>query len=164
MHIIPAKAEDFETVRRITEETIRTVYPHYYPAGAVAFFLAHHNAAAIKRDIRENCVFLIVSDSGKFTGTVTVNGNEIGRLFVLPQYQGNGFGRALLSFAESLIAEQRDTSELDVSFPAKQIYLKRGYQAVSWHCIETENGDYLCFDHMTKHLRNHSIGGETHDT
>ena len=164
MNIIPAKAADYETVRQITEETIRTVYPHYYPAGAVAFFLAHHNAAAIMRDITENCVFLCISDSGEITGTVTVSGNEIGRLFVLPQYQGNGYGRALLDFAESRIAEQYDEAELDVSFPAKPIYLKRGYQAVSWHSIETENGDHLCFDHMTKHLRNHITGGETHDT
>ena len=51
MKIIPATPADFEAVRKITQETIRTVYPRYYPAGAVEFFLAHHNDAAIMKDI-----------------------------------------------------------------------------------------------------------------
>ena len=36
--MIQAAANDFETVRQITQETIRAVYPAYYPAGAVDFF------------------------------------------------------------------------------------------------------------------------------
>lgn len=153
MKIIRAADADFETVRQITQDTIRTVYPHYYPEGAVAFFLAHHNDAAIEQDIRKSRVFLCISDSGEAAGTVTIHDNEIGRLFVLPQFQGNGFGRALLDFAEQEIARNYEFSVLDVSFSAKAIYLKRGYEAVSWHVIETENGDFLCFDEMRRKLR-----------
>lgn len=152
MKIIPATPADFETVRKITQETIRTVYPHYYPAGAVEFFLLHHNDAAIERDIRKSIVFLCISDSGDAVGTVTVSGNEIGRLFVLPDQQGMGYGRALLDFAEQEIARKYEFAVLDVSFSAKAIYLKRGYEAVSWHVIETENGDFLCFDEMRRKL------------
>ena len=152
MKIIPATPADFETVREITQETIRTVYPRYYPAGAVEFFLAHHNDAAIERDIRKNIVFLCISDSGDAVGTVTVSGNEIGRLFVLPDCQGMGYGRALLDFAEQEIARKYEFAVLDVSFSAKAIYLKRGYEAVNWHVIETENGDFLCFDEMRRKL------------
>ena len=153
MNVIPAAAADFETVRTITQETIRKVYPHYYPAGAVDFFLAHHNDAAIQKDISENCVFLCISDTNETVGTVTVSGREIGRLFVLPQFQGNGYGRALLDFAEKLIAESYESAVLDVSFSAKAIYLKRGYTFVKWNMIETENGDFLCFDEMERKLR-----------
>ena len=153
MKIIPAAPADFETVRQITQETIRTVYPHYYPAGAVDFFLTHHNDAAIEKDIAEHRVYLCMTDSGEPAGTVTVCENEIGRLFVLPAYQGRGYGGALLDFAERRIAEHFDTAVLDVSFSAKAIYLKRGYQAVSWHVIQTENGDYLCYDEMSRRLR-----------
>ena len=153
MKIIRAADADFETVRQITQDTIRTVYPHYYPEGAVSFFLAHHNDAAIEQDIRKSRVFLCISDSGEAAGTVTIHDNEIGRLFVLPQFQGNGFGRALLDFAEQEIARNYEFAVLDVSFSAKAIYLKRGYEAVSWHVIETENGDFLCFDEMRRKLR-----------
>ena len=153
MKIIRATDADFETVRQITQDTIRTVYPHYYPEGAAAFFLAHHNDAAIEQDIRKSRVFLCISDSGEAAGTVTIHDNEIGRLFVLPEFQGNGFGRALLDFAEQEIARNYEFAVLDVSFSAKAIYLKRGYEAVSWHVIETENGDFLCFDEMRRKLR-----------
>ena len=97
MKIVPAEPADFEAVRQITQATIRAVYPRYYPQGAVDFFLAHHNDAAIEKDIREKRVYLCISDDGEPAGTVTVTGSEIGRLFVLPAYQGKGYGKAALT-------------------------------------------------------------------
>jgi hypothetical protein len=41
---------------------------------------------------------------------------------------------------------------LDASFPAKKIYIKRGYEPTEYNMIETENGDYLCFDVMEKSI------------
>ncbi len=153
MTIIPAQPADFETVRHITHQTIRTVYPHYYPQGAVDFFLAHHNDDAIRTDIAENRVFLCISDSGEAVGTVTVHRNDIGRLFVLSEHQGHGYGGALLDFAENVVARDYDSAILSVSFSAKAIYLKRGYRFVSWQTIQTENGDFLCFDEMSRELK-----------
>ena len=147
-----AEAADYEAVREITRQTISAVYPKYYPAGAVAFFLAHHNDAAIKKDIAENCVFMLITNFGQAAGTVTVKYNEIDRLFVLPEYQGSGYGKALLDFAENRVSECFSEAVLDVSWSAKGLYLKRGYQADGYHVIETENGDFLCFDTMKKHL------------
>ena len=43
MSIIRADISDIETVKYITTETINSIYPHYYPEGAVDFFLGHHN-------------------------------------------------------------------------------------------------------------------------
>lgn len=149
-HIRQASAADFAAVREITRTTVETVYPHYYPAGAVAFFLAHHNDAAIKRDIAENRVFLCISDAGTAVGTVTVHENEIGRLFVLPAHQGNGYGSELLAFAEKTVALHYAEAVLDVSLSAKAIYLRHGYQAADYHVIKTQNGDYLCYDTMKK--------------
>ena len=37
------RAESPVTVAEIAEKTIRAVYPHYYPSGAVQFFLDLHN-------------------------------------------------------------------------------------------------------------------------
>lgn len=145
-----ALAGDFDTVRQITRQTIQAVYPHYYPAGAVAYFLAHHSDESIRLDIDENRVFLCISDSGEAVGTVTVADNEIGRLFVLPATQGYGYGGSLLRFAEQLIAQRYAEAELSVSLPAKPIYLKYGYRAADYHMIETENGDFLCYDTMKK--------------
>ena len=112
----------------IAHTTIKQVYPHYYPDGAVTFFLNHHSKDCIMGDIADGYVFLCRDNEGRIVGTVTVRENEIGRLFVLPQYQGNGYGKEMLDFAESEIAECYGNIILDASLPAKSIYLKRGYK------------------------------------
>ena len=150
MSIRPAQASDFETVREITRTTITAVYPHYYPAGAVAFFLAHHSDENIAADISAGRVCLVSDDAQHTAGTVTIKDNEICRLFVLPQYQGKGFGRELLDFAEAEIAKKHAGIILDASLPAKSIYLKRGYRETEYHIIKTPDGDHLCYDVMKK--------------
>lgn len=150
--ITSAKNFDHETVRNITHSTIREIYTHYYPKGAVEFFLAHHNDAAIRRDIAENCVYLCYNAENVPVGTVTINDNEINRLFVLPEYQGHGYGSELMKFAENIIFQKYDTISLSSSLSAKSIYLKYGYTPTEFHTIECADGDFLCYDIMTKHL------------
>ncbi len=157
MQIIKAQAEKFDTVKRITHNTILEIYPHYYAGGVVDFFLAHHNDENIMKDILAGIVYLI-SDGEEAIGTVTIKGNEICRLFVLPEYQHRGFGRQLLDFAEKMIAQEHTEIYLDSSLPAKGTYLKRGYAAVEAHKIVAENGDVLCYDLMKKNS-NYKNGG-----
>ena len=146
-----AKETDFDSVKDITQTTIWSVYPKYYPSGAVQFFSNHHSDDRIRADIVAGIVFLIEVD-GTVIGTVTVADNEINRLFVLPDFQRKGYGRELMDFAEEIIRKKHDHIILDASLPAKQIYLKRGYVTAKYNMIETENGDYLCYDVMEKHL------------
>lgn len=149
MIISSAKMEDQETVRDITITTIKEIYPQYYPMGAVAFFLEHHNCENIAEDIKAKRVY-VLEGQDIAVGTVTIKGCEICRLFVLPQYQGRGYGRQLLEFAEKKVFHNNMAIRLDASFPAKKIYLKRGYEIVEFHSIVTENGDYLCYDVVEK--------------
>lgn len=44
---------------------------------------------------------------------------EICRLFVLPAYQGVGYGREMLDFAEKIISAWYSKVVLDASLPAK---------------------------------------------
>ncbi|MCH4153998.1 MAG: GNAT family N-acetyltransferase [Saccharofermentans sp.] len=147
MEIIKAQTDDFITVRDITRTTINEIYPRYYPAGAVQFFLAHHSDEHIRADISEGKVFLLCVNEEP-VGTVTISDNNINRLFVLPAFQHKGYGKMLLDFAEKKILESYDCVQIDASFPAKQIYIKRGYKEVEYNIIETENGDCLCYDVM----------------
>ncbi len=149
MEIVSAHESDFDTVRVITQTTIRQIYPRYYPAGAVNFFSNHHSDAHICEDIGAGQVY-ILNDGGVSVGTVTIVEDNINRLFILPEYQHKGYGKALLDFAEGKILESYDHVQIDASFPAKRIYLMRGYQEIEYHMIETENGDYLCFDIMRR--------------
>ncbi len=151
MNIRIAERKDIELVRTITYRTIEEIYPRYYPEGAVAFFLAHHSKENIEADIGAGDVFLMEAE-GIVTGTVTVKVSEINRLFILPQYQGKGYGRELLRFSEQMIAEKSEKIEVSASFPAKEMYLKHGYKEISSHSILTENGDFLCYDLMEKRI------------
>lgn len=150
MPVCPAQLKDAYIIHAITQETISAIYPRYYPKGAVDFFLQHHNPMAIEKDIKNGCVFLAENEEEKAVGTVTIRENEILRLFVLPEYQGMGYGKMLLDFAEEKVARQFDTVIVDASLPAKSLYLKRGYREKDYHHIKTENSDYLCYDVMEK--------------
>ena len=57
-----------------------------------------------------------------------------------PEYQGNGYGKELVSFAENKISEKYNEIILHASLPAKAIYLKKGYKEIGFHSIKTENG------------------------
>ena len=152
MSIKLAQEFDFDIVKKITHKTIKEIYPHYYSSGAVVFFLNHHNDENIMNDISNHNVFLCYNSEQNAVGTVTIKKNEICRLFVLPQYQGNGYGRELADYAETTIAKHYDEIILDASLSAKSIYLKRGYQEIGYHSIKTDNNDYLCYDVMKKQI------------
>ena len=65
MKINAAKEADFDTVRSITQQTIKAVYPHYYPKGAVDFFLAHHRKKKIMGVIRGAMFFCSIPTTMK---------------------------------------------------------------------------------------------------
>ena len=150
MTIREARFDESEIIRKISHDTISSIYPKYYPGGAVSFFLEHHSIERIEKDISAGQVFICIDDENGPVGTVTVMGNIIKRLFVLPEHQNKGFGRALLNYAEKLAAKDCGYIIIDSSLPAKGIYLKRGYKETEYHQLETANGDYLCYDVMNK--------------
>lgn len=152
MNIVSARECDLTIIKKITHTTINEIYPHYYPNGAVVFFLNHHSDENIKEDISNHCVFICYDTEQTAVGTVTIRKNEICRLFVLPEYQGNGYGKALLDYAEKSIAQSYDEILIDASLSAKSIYLRRGYKEIEYHIIKTEKNDYLCYDVMKKQL------------
>lgn len=150
MGIKKAALSDCSIIKKISETTILNVYPHYYPKGAVGFFLEHHSEQNIKNDILKNQVFLWSDEDQDIAGTVTIKKNEICRLFVLPEYQGRGYGTELLDYAEKMIFKNYAEIILAASFPAKTLYQKRGYHEIEFHVMETKEDDYLCYDVMVK--------------
>ena len=144
-----AAPEESDIITELVRETIKAVYPKYYPAGAVEFFLAHHKPEKIASDIEAGKVYVILRD-GVIVGTVTIDGNGIERLFVEPSEQGKGYGGKLLDFAENMIFGYSEKIRLDSSLPAKSIYIKRGYKEKEYCKILTDNGDYLCYDIMVR--------------
>ncbi len=140
---------DVAAVLSITRDTVSKVYPKYYPAGVVAYFLQHHNAASVREDIAGGRVWLL-DVGGQPVGTVTIQDNAVTRLFVLPAFQSRGFGSRLMDFAETNVAARHDRIHVDASLAAKELYVKRGYREVRTCRIEADNGDILVYDEMEK--------------
>ena len=114
MEIRKALPEDLPVVGEITRCTVQEVYPSYYPAGAVDFFLDWHRDEAILPDIQAGEVYLLWAGS-EAVGTVTLHKDEITRLYVPRARQGRGYGRALLDFAEKAIGEKYGRIRLEAS-------------------------------------------------
>ena len=149
MRIVKAQPQQFDSVKQITHKTISKIYPHYYTKNVVKFFLDHHNDEAIMSDILNEMVYFMM-DKDEAIGTITIKGNEINRLFVLPAHQHKGIGKQLMDFAESVIAEKYNEIYLASSLPAKKIYTKRGYVSIEVNEIVVEDNDVLCYDLMKK--------------
>lgn len=136
-------------VVKIVEKTIKTIYPHYYPYGAVRFFLDLHNEQKIKEAMEKEEIYFAVVQ-GEIVGTGSIREDEICRLFILPEYQAKGYGSRLMDLLEDKIFKQYQVVHIDASFPAESMYLKRGYQITAYKKIETEGGDFLCYHTMEK--------------
>ena len=144
-----AEINDFQIVKEITHNTILNIYPKYYPAGAIQFFIKHHSDEKILDDIKNRKVYLMESDNEP-VGTVTFSDNEIERLFVLPKHQRKGYGSKLMDFAEETIFSKYESIILDASLVAKKLYLKRGFEIIKYDSVKTAAGDYICYDSMRK--------------
>jgi len=149
MKFTQATLADFATVKDIVRTAIHAIYPHYYPRGGVEFFLQHHSDENIRKGIETETVLLLDLD-GVIVGTGSAKKNEIGRVFILPQLQGLGYGTALMNELETIIGRQYSHILLDSSLPAYDLYIKRGYSPVKYEKIITPSKDVLCFNVMGK--------------
>lgn len=152
MKLIKATLADFDTVKNIVHTTIKEIYPHYYPIGVVEFFLNHHSDENIRNGLETETVLLIDVD-GIIVGTGSVHENEIGRLFVLPPFQGLSYGTLLMNELEDIISKEHSKIVLHSSLPAYNIYIKRGYTCIKNSKIITPNKDVLCFNIMEKSVK-----------
>ena len=46
-----AKTEELQTIYDVVQQTIKTIYPKYYPTEVVNFFCEHHSKSAITKDV-----------------------------------------------------------------------------------------------------------------
>lgn len=99
MEIQKAKPENLKAITRVVQQTIQQVYSRYYPDGVVQFFSELHQAEHIMADMEKGCVWILQADS-QIVGTGTLVENHITRVFVLPEYQGKGYGSRLMEALE----------------------------------------------------------------
>src|SRR5690606_32307711 len=118
-------------------------WPTYLPILSreqIAFMLHQmYRVEALAEQVRNGIDFYIIERDGAaggFMGVVIHPGNgmlRIEKLYVLPQHQGAGLGKQLITFAQALAAEnQLQTIELNVNRqnPAVAFYQRMGFTIV----------------------------------
>lgn len=150
MEIIKADSRHLDEIYDITQQVIKESYSHYYPASVVDFIAAFHSKERIEDDLKTGSILLLKADDQTLAATGTARGEEISRLFVLPAYQGQGIGTALMDALEKIVLEDHDKIQLDASLSAKKMYIKRGYQETSYEVQPIGNGDFVCYSIMER--------------
>lgn len=157
MEYIKASEDDTEEILMIVQDTIRTIYPRYYPQEVVDFFCGLHCRENIVRDIEAGFVG-VLRVGNEIVGTGCYQGDHITRVYVKPEYQGRGYGSYIMQCLENEISAKYDTAYLDASLPASQLYEKRGYQTLRHEKWNVENGRVLVYEIMAKPLSNNTAG------
>lgn len=140
-----------ETVHNILHTTIKTIYPKYYPKEVVDFFCAHHSMEHVAEGIASGNMS-VLTDGDKIVGTGCYFDNYITGVYVLPEYQGYGYGTIIMNHLEAKISEKYDTVLLDASLAAVFLYEHRGYKTIGHGKYELENGVKLVYEIMEKRL------------
>lgn len=151
MRQIEADLKDCDQIYALVQETIRTVYPKYYPAEVVDFFSNLHNPENIRQNIVDRTVAVFYEDD-TLIGTGTCIEDHITRVFVVPSYQGQGYGSQIMQYLEEKVSVKYNKACLDASLPACQFYERRGYVTVRHETWECENDVVLVYGIMEKDL------------
>ena len=151
MRFIRAEHNQLEPAYRIIQASIEAAYSPCYPREVVDFFRnVIHTRENISRDIDAGALWLMEED-GECFGTGCLRGDEIARVYLLPDYQGRGYGGRMMDFLEK--SAVTDTVQLSPSLPAEGFYRNRGYRLLSHEDCPLGNGVVLSRDIMEKHLR-----------
>lgn len=152
LEYLKATRNNLEEIYELVRDTVRTVYPKYYPQEIVDFFCGIHNRESIQKDIEDGRVWILV-DHGQLIGTGSYKDNHITRVYVNPLFQGQGNGSYIMQSLENIIAIHYEFVELDASLPAISLYKKRGYmiqKQEKWIC---ENDVVLSYEVMRKKVK-----------
>ena len=147
-----AQIGDLQNVYNVVQQTIRTIYPKYYPAEVVDFFGEHHSMEAIAKDIENGHVSVLKIDEN-IVATGSFADNHITRVYVLPEYQKKGYGTFIMKTIESQISEKYDKAYLDASLPAAALYEKLGFSTIKHERYPVENEVILVYEVMEKEFR-----------
>lgn len=138
-----------DEIYNLVQLTIRAVYPRYYPKEVVDFFCALHSSDNIEQDLENENVYALY-DNDILVGTGSLSANHITRVYVLPQYQGRGYGTFIIRQLENEIKKTYKSSVLDASLPAVMLYEKLGYKTISHKKYIVKNDVVLVYEVMEK--------------
>lgn len=151
MEYISAGVGMADEILAVLHNSIRTVYPKYYPKEVVEFFCRLHCRDHVLEGVASGGMG-VLTDNGVIVGTGCFDGNHITGVYVSPRCQRKGFGSFIMDRLEEKIAEGFEKAVLDASLPAVCLYERRGYRTVGHGVYKLENDVRLVYEIMEKSL------------
>ena len=144
---------DLEEVCELVHATVDTSYAAVYPPRVVEFFYQYHERAIIVSDA-DGGYTIVVRSGEQLVATGTRIGTNVRRVFVRSDWQRRGIGQAMMAELEAE-AVKAGIARLDLSasLPAKDFYLRLGYEITSKEDYEVEPGQHLEYYEMAKDLK-----------
>ena len=144
---------DLDEVSELVRETIDTSYAAVYPPRVVDFFHQYHEREVVISDAASGHT-IVVHSGGKLVATGTRAGTTVRRVFVRAAWQRRGIGQRMMAELEAAaLAAGIERLDLSASLPAKEFYLRLGYEIVSEEDYEVAPGQHLEYYEMAKELR-----------
>lgn len=144
--MIRAFAEtDLHALHRMICDTIDASYSEVYPPRAVAFFKEHHSEKKIAERSAVGKILVLISErDGSILATGALIGSEITGVFVHPDHQRQGYGKAIMTRLEQ-IAMEEEISELSlsISLPSRRFYENLGYTVLDECMRDVGGGEFL---------------------
>lgn len=124
-------------IRPYADEDLEELLDVWYRASLIAHsFLGEEFLASERRDVAGHWLpmaeTMVYEADGRVVGFLALIGNEVGAIFVDPDYQGRGMGRALMDRAR----ESRPFLELNVfeaNTVGRSFYDAYGFELVDRH-------------------------------
>lgn len=110
-----ATLEEAERVCYIVQHTKAEIYPDYYTKAVVDFFGRLHSIDNIVKDIEAGRISVLIKD-GEIIGTGSHTDNHITRVYVLPEFQGQGYGSRIMDELEKNFSQNTITASLTLHF------------------------------------------------
>ena len=97
--IRPARSEDAEGIIRVIISALRETNAKDYSQAVIARVEGSFSPAAVLDLLERRTVFVAIVEDN-IVGTASLDGEVVRTVFILPEYQGRGIGRALMARVE----------------------------------------------------------------
>ncbi len=116
-----------DLVSSLIQKSLMSLIGQNYDEQTIKILCSFYQPEHILYYSKQDDMFTATIDS-KIVGTVSLYGNRIRNLFILPEYQGKGIGRILMDFIENYAKTKNiECIVLNSNLSAEGFYNKLGY-------------------------------------
>jgi len=131
MKVIKAKKGDAKEISVCRQKAIKKLNSNGYSKKGLKDLLDNSSFSSVVLDLSDYEIFILIHDKNVI-GTVSLGKNQIGELYVDPDYAGRGIGEKLLRFIEKY-AKSKDMQSVYLfsALPSEGFYKKNGYKSLN---------------------------------